>query len=641
MSLNTGEITEATRSVLKAYRKVNAQGEYVAVGSGKSLTQALADSKAGLAPLSKDRRFIYFYNPASGASRRVAFDMPGDYTMLVGGRYFVGRDSARIYAVDLTDADPQPFSSLAVPLIGPRQLHTFYDTEYLFEVHPSTSPTKPMKVEIFTLSEHQVTPVKSFEIGHLSRFTKEMVTLSVDAHRVEFRSLEDLELVKSIEVPQSFLSTHEIELVEGPFVAGRNHQSELEYFDILDSVLLKLPFNDMYVSNASGDRYWCFQTKNTIKQTCVYDRHEQRVCLTIADCPLTQFLDDGRLAALYPAYGVCVDVYDLETGKSTRHAPFRWIVFALPLVLLAWFAWASAWLIYSAREGGWAWADLALIFDTTFGLLLYGGASNHFEWLIFSSRLTPAFASVVGMAAGLLMVGAFWSTASDWRSASSLTAITNASWKLTPLIPMTLVWSALACWLNSAPNAINTRAAQISIVAFVSLAAILVALLCKVMNLLGWRLRSPESNGQVVSGKRRTSLLDLFVVIACVAVVITAAKPIFIPLPKLQLNLIVNWFWLPTLLATAATSMIVLMTVLHRSLFVAKIGCTFAALTWCDLIVQEVLLFSGVRSTFLGVLVDPDAINIVVAATLSVFACTIAYRLRSSKRLSRHVNPKI
>lgn len=621
MHVDTGEITSATKRDLLRYAEENSRGERVIVRSN-SVTGSPGPSTA--------TRTAFFRNTQTGANRCVTFEWPHDQWEVVNSRYVVYRDRKHIYVVDLEESNPQEFSipsPLAANAPDPN-VKSIYGTDYLYEIHIAAQPNSPDKLELFKLGEHEIQWVKSIQVGSCQGFgitalNGQLLTLSADGKRVEFYSLEDLECVKSIEISPLFLAEHEIVDLQGNLIMATNKAtSNYEYYDLISGEQLKLPFSGMLLRRCSSDsRYWCFDDGGRRRdQAYVYDLQERRTCLSIPfDCNEITFLKDGRFAVSHPAYGVCTIVYDLKTGKSIRQAPYQWCAPALTALLLAWFGWWVIWLFTSAREGSWAWGDLALIFACIPGILTYIGVSKLYPQIGLWGSSTN-FAILIGAFIGLLCAaGVVFALSPARRSIACL--------------PLTLVYAALNWWLSSIagrPRMVDkVYYLHVCIVVTASVALVVAASL--VMRRFGWRLEKRIPASLTRDSSTQLSVLDMFVFIACSGIVVAVSKPLLDRIPKITVQFLVDQYWLPTALAASVVSFVVLLAMLDKRKWVARFGYTFALVAWFTLVAQQVLNFAGFPVRF----VAPTAMLSIVLACTSAFICGLALRLRCCEFVRR------
>ncbi len=95
----------------------------------------------------------------------------------------------------------------------------------------------------------------------------------------------------------------------------------------------------------------------------------------------------------------------------------------------------------------------------------------------------------------------------------------------------------------------------------------------------------------------------------------------------ISLQLLLDNYWLPTTLAASTISVAVILAVLNRRTWIAKLGCMLAVIVWCSLILQQVLTFAGFPMHPFAIM--PTALQTITFATTSSFICALALRLRS------------
>ncbi len=435
MSVDTGEITSATRAEVVWRNGVNGKGERIEIVV--RITQPSPANATEQPAVS--RVHAYFKKMETGTSRHIEFDMPGFSHRLVNNRYVVSRDHTQIYAVDLEDSTPQVFSVASARTGTDLSVDAIYGTELLLEVHPPKQPNSTRhKLELFKIADHQIQLVKTLDIGCFvgslggyTRYGRQLLTLSVDGKSVAFHSLDSLELVNTIEISEQILAEYDVDFIEGEFLHGVNKVTgDGAYFHILMQQPIKLPPNMAGIAwfSAPDDRYWCFRNGVKPRSLFVYDMQEHRVCLQLPDSQQLAFLDDGRFAVVYPSFGVTTIVYDLHKGKSIRQAPYQWCAVALAVMMAGWFGWYIAWLVVSARAGCSAWLDSALVFVFVLGIHACIGVGTFLPGsLSLWGQLPGSVSVVVGVALGLLCVSAMWNGLSRFRRSLDLFPMTLVS----------------------------------------------------------------------------------------------------------------------------------------------------------------------------------------------------------------------
>ena len=619
MSVDTGEITSATRVEVIWRNGVNGKGERVEIVV--PITQQLP--VGATKQLDVSRVHVYFKNMETGVSRHVEFDMPGTSHQLVNNRYVVSRDHTQIYAVDLEDATPQVFSIGSARTGTDLSVVAIYGTELLLEVRPPKQPNSTRhKLELFKIADHQIQLVKTLEIGCFvgsfggyTRYDGQLLTLGVDGKSVAFHSLDSLELVNTVEISAQILAEYDVDFIEGELLHGVNKVTgDGAYFHILTQQRLGLPPNTNGIawSSAPDDRYWCFRNGVKPQSLFVYDMQEHRVCLQVPDAQDLAFLDDGRFAVVYPSFGVTTIVYDLQTGKSIRQAPYQWCAVALAATMLAWFGWCIAWLVVSARAGSPCWLDLAIVFLIVPAILASVGIGGFLPvrpglyW-----QMHVSVSAVVGAFLGLLCLSAMWSGLR--RPKRSI-----------DMLPMILIFAALLCWLNAAPGSIRYRPAYVPLVvlAFEHAMGILVVSVIQGKS-KSWSLTQGEVLSVSSGEPYRVTLYDLFVYIACSAVIVAATKPYFQSLSSFH----ISYFLSPRLMITPIC-FVAALAVLSRSPTAVRLGFVAAVIAWLLWVALEVWIFSGCRRD-LSLNLDRSTVRTVIIPVTSTVICALAFRLRS------------
>lgn len=620
MNLDTGVIRSSTRDELSWNGGVNTRGERVRIEPPESSNQSLPNNAIGNSNASPKSYCAYFKNVETGESRSIEFDWPDVEPELVNGRYVVGRDSNRIYAVDLEHAQQQVFS-IASPYSGAfMTAKSIYGTDMLFEIHLPNQPNSAVhKLELFKLSEGQLQLIKTLEIGcfGITRFNGQMLTLSRDGRCVEFRAFEDLELIRALEISDQFLATHQVlDLQRNLLLGSDKTTSEFNYYDILSGELLELPSKNMNFRGSPREgRFLCFESAvgQRRKYARIYDLQERRVCVTVPyRWRELAFLEDGRFAVMHPAYGVSTVVYDLQSGKSIRQTPFQWCAYALVAILLAWGTWVITWLLVSAREDSWLWFDFSIIFVLVPGILAYFQVGRLFPSLGMWGCSTN-FAILIGIFIGLL-------------TTCMQLFVLNSDRRSLTILPATLIFAVMNWWLGSVASQPNTggysNCVRVSLDITINIALIFVVSqsirLARVR--LDCPLREKPTNGA------RLSLLDLFIYIACASVIVAASKELFISFPKIAPQFLMNRYWMPATMTATGFAFAMTLAILNRRGWVFRLGCMLAAVLWCTLIAIEVNSFAGYPSQLFTI--EASALKIIIMAAIASFVSALALRLR-------------
>lgn len=630
MNVDTGTITASTRANLIEPDSDNSRGELVDFTLPRPNSQSFVNSSQDPPTQPLSQACAYFWNRETGVTRQIEYSWPHKQMSIVKRRFVVGRDLDKIYAIDLEDPQLREFS-INSPFAGKKPLVMSIDgTDFLYQIHPPTSPTSTRhKLELFKLSDQKIQLVETVEMGcgGITRLNEQLLTLTADGKRADLRSLGNLELLHSFDISEQFLATHQVvDLWSNVLIAENKQTFQHDYYDIFSKDQLNLPFSGMRIRSYSNDnRYWCFRgdVGSRAEYAYVYDLQKRQICLSIqSNCSDVRFLEDGRFAVVHPAYGVCTVVYDLQTGKSIRHAPYQWYAVALAVVMMGWFGWCVKWLFVSAREGSWLWVDLALIFGIIPGILVHFGAGDlflqvrQFSGFRFEGYSTD-FASLLGAFIGLLC-------------ASALLVAPVYSLRSSPCVPLALLFAALCGWLgtlasrphsNFGPECLRISLITASSVALVSAAGVL-------MRRMGSRLKKLNDVESTSRGKSPPlSLLDLFIFMACAALVMASAKPLVVPWPKISLPFLFGPYWLLTLLVASVISVSVMLLVLQQRIWMVYTGCFFASAVWCVLVFQQVLSFAGLPPRLFPIV--PNAMQTIALAVTCSFICALALRLRS------------
>ncbi len=418
----------------------------------------------------------------------------------------------------------------------------------------------------------------------------------------------------------------------GSLVVGKHRElGHNVYYEIATGKEIFLPGKDWHCESYSRNRRYLHFVRPsgaTYRTHCVYDLKEQRVCLNVPSCEEAWFLKDGRFATLSGAFGISTVVYDLETGQSIRQAPYLWCGWAMPTILLSWFAWWWAWVVVSVREGGRQFIALAVVaICIPGGLFLMFAAPNDLMLPAFSEqfnvslslflRLTKTTGTLYGWLLGLLCAGVFYATLS-----------THRLW--VRMIPPSVVFSAILLWLDTNTRSPSSNYLRIALTVLLTIAILAIVLYClRTRGRLKLQRETAEEGSRSEQKTAReanepqVTMVDLIALVTCVAVMIAAIKTHLQKAQGINLSRLLDAYWLPTTLVACSLAFVVLFTVLQRSRALWIFGCTLAAAVWCVFVLQRLLLLADYPVDG----VDPYAVLAVSVTSALSFLGGLSFRL--------------
>ncbi|HBE67392.1 MAG TPA: hypothetical protein DDW52_04510, partial [Planctomycetaceae bacterium] len=274
-------------------------------------------------------------------------------------KFAVGASADGVLAYDLEQPSEAPQSIQASVELGPWSI---FGSEGAFLVHtaeassktgPGTGPQSTFDseaVEIYRMVDSKLQRIARISTGVVGLFDGQLITISEDGQRVEFRNLHDFRVDSSVQLPPEFLGKYVVGGISWVWVRGINSTTgECAHFDLeTHEVVMVQGWCRLMLHN---HRFMILDGPSPTgleNEWFVYDRKVGRVVFTEPYRPIVfQATGDQTLVATYPSMGVVAKVYDLGTGAIRRYAPFQWCAVLLALLLMGWCIWLSA-LVVSA-----------------------------------------------------------------------------------------------------------------------------------------------------------------------------------------------------------------------------------------------------------------------------------------------------
>ncbi len=408
----------------------------------------------------------------------------------------------------------------------------------------------------------------------------------LDQSAIDRRSLIDgsdlgpLQLAPHVQAAFDPSSGDEIELVRDWFVIISN--GENRYFERDSQRPLDLNRTDLVAvrSELSLDPIVIFYATETAPRNVVgYDTAAHRVLWEVSassDYTIVGTAKPDKFILGTDQHGMSVDVIDARTGKKlASYAPFRHFSWAVPMLAVGLGAWIIAWLKSTAAKRIPSWLNVAAL--SIMALLFFNA---HQLATGTSSQLLVSQSYSVGVLLGLATASATWLVLGRSRFGT----------RYLPLAAMIVAAISYTRW--SFPGYEYASTGIISILMqHLSAAAIVFGLL----RLTGLRLPGREETAK--SDDEPTApwtLRDLFILAAAAAVLIAAARPIFVfGLPDIDAPRVIAL----ALFAIGSASMLAVGA--NQRLLVAW-ACTIAGALYAALIFESLYHFVTGRELFVG-----------------------------------------
>ncbi len=307
----------------------------------------------------------------------------------------------------------------------------------LFEVLPDGEVTK-IKTWAFVRKKDFVVPglgsPDSSSRQRVISFRDRIYSPSAIANEIEVRTVSG-EWISSFSVPGLDLATGNWDWHQnGNFISWEEKNGEFSYFDIEKQVPLNLPtsvaltsfqaglaivgHNDLILLPGFADATTLvpqilIASRSTGQIVAQWPQRPSRNYSLIENGNESQILESGYEWGL--SFVKC-NIFD-GTVVEAHYPLWHWFVWTL-LTAIAVIAWSIAWLFYSARNGGVAWMDIALVSTVLIGVAAWRLYSASQPYSI--SRLPYEYGG--GVFAGLMAV-ACMQVAGAKRSIIKITAV--------------------------------------------------------------------------------------------------------------------------------------------------------------------------------------------------------------------------
>ena len=588
------------------------------------LVQRPVDEATGeLRTDSTDLIFLDFLNHQVQTTRGVAFPEM-DYARLVGERYLVGLSDGQVHVLDTHDVESGIKSTAAQPSTsyawGLKESNRFLVGETLAP-GPVTAKGVTATIELYEVEDDgKAKSISSWTAGVIDRWTdlacdeKHAYSLSPDLTKIEVRAVDDGALLSNFSLPGvPHFRGRNVSLVLLT-VSVQSTDGEFEYFDLLTRQWLPKPEPGYRIFNISADRRYLHYSKRVGNQyeTKVYDRQLDRYVSEYSMPRSGEAIKvDDQLIVLSRRYGYSVEFLDFATGKRVREiTPLFWLVRWLIALMMLYAVWAFAWMVVSAREGGWAWTDVVLVVGMPLLVMILRTGLRGETLDLMRPPTRHALGGV--MAAEMLAV--------TWI------VFGNTRWSLrfVPLIVLTSLLMMLFTFVFGEKPWIVWHATKCALVPAIGLIVPLILL-----RLAGWRLSQDAGDavsslhGDAPIGRGKFPLRDLILITVVAAVWFAAARPV---LEAVGEFFYVNTILLMPLAVAVACGLAAIMLGLSRRKVFLIIGFGLATVAVSYLAMEPLSQFAG--SDYSARNIDRLQLQPPIACGAALLVGVMPYRMR-------------
>ncbi len=524
---------------------------------------------------------------------------------LVADRYFLGPSGTGLLAFDLRDPQLRQIEfAVQESAWIPDQPYAIPKSHHFLATSINTASPSQMRVDLVSIQEDRLEIIASWIAARGKADSvatgDQIVSLSVDGKKLEYRDNVDGRLLDTFELPETFdvakstwffdfhmfvadLSANERmrvdlrskttlapsagkrEIAIGTYVPS-NH-SLLNYFDInaLDGML---------VHKETGHQVMAYQVART-PDSFVNSFRDNASPVLIAGDSSPIVLDDHRLFIPNHAFGISADIVEIPSGKLlTRVVPLWWVPGFVVVMVCCYVLGVFGWIRASLLDGGWAWLDALLVAAVPVVPL----SIRAFAGDTFDLHRTPHLIVQGVCAAGLTLTG-IWLVFGKTR------------WILRWL-PFLLVIS-LVIALRSA--VLYERPLQVwrslGLIVVPVVYAFLVFSVAKFFGCKLKRISSHNAEGRLQEVSASTvgtwGLFETMLVVAAFAVLFAALRPLFPTMAALASD---RWLERRTLLE-ACILLIIAAALMSRGRMICRIAVCAVLLTSGTILANELVLF--------------------------------------------------
>ncbi len=322
----------------------------------------------------------------------------------------------------------------------------------------------------------------------------------------------------------------------------------------------------------------------------------------------SEFLSDQQLIRTVNAYGVTVEVYNLDDGSAVRMRPYVQYLFAIIALGVFALLWWLSWLYVSAQARTPHWIRLTVLFGPWLLWLITGDALGRLGLGAMWFGSSYEYSLLCGIYLAMFLTSGFY-------LGSGTTRIAIRS------LPLLITYTTFAFI-----HALQTDTAQVTPVLLLPLLLELSAAF--IASIAGWiyafssrRIGCIDLKPAADRRSPRIQIVDLLALSAYIAVALAVSRPLF---QSRIIWMAFSGFWVPTLTVAAVLGGAIAIAMLTRNRLLRWLGTTLAAAIYLAAVTQEALIFAGWESPFLGI--PPKAIVTIAASAVACF--TLAYVLR-------------
>jgi hypothetical protein len=438
-------------------------------------------------------------------------------------------------------------------------------------------------------------------------------SLSPDRSRIELHSVLDGTLASSYPVPEQVdwnnadlrfvLNLIEVEI-----------DGEYRCFDLERREWMRAPGGKYRIFHVSEDRDdYFYRSVDGVTRFKVYSRRQDQFVseFECADRASVYRLDEDRFIELVSRFGYSVRIIDANTGELLLEVKktLAWVVYLLIAVLLSYAAWCAAWMIVSARAGGWAWVDVLLVVGIPclvllMRVVLFGDRYN-------LNRIPPRHALGGVMAAE--MIAAVW----------IVFGATRFTLRIIPLMVLVAFFFALLTSVFYEAPWIVWYASTCALVP-----AVCLLFLMGLFRALGLRLFHDPSRASIGPidrsfGRSKFPLRDLIMLTVVAALLFATTRPISESAGQI---LHMESYLIRPLIVSVLGGCYAVFVALQRRRWLFTLGVILAIAAVVPLAWEPVSNFVQGRSTLRGM--DRYNLQQATAGVVALFVGLIPYRLR-------------
>jgi hypothetical protein len=591
-------------------------------GNVVELQHPLDSTQASLNRESVQLVFVDFTTRQVRLAKDIGYP-PVSYFRLCAGRYLLGLHDGQIHVLDTHNVERGAHSISAGPnpsyVVELKQSRRFY-VVHEQQINAGQPPTATL--ELFEIDDQgQPRQIASWPAGVTGRPGQtwactahnedHILSLSPDRSRIELHSVLDGALVSSYSVPELDWNSSNWRFVLR--VIEVESSGEFRCFDLERREWLRAPGGTYRIFHVSEDRdYYFYRSVNGVTRFKVYSRLEDQFISEFESADRAEVfrLDEDRFVETSNRYGECVRIIDANTGKTVREIkPLAWIVYLLIAVLILYAAWCAAWMIVSARTGGWAWVDVLVVVGIPCLVLLM-------RVVIGGDRLNlnriPTRHALCGVMAAE-MLAAVW----------IVFGATRLTLRIVPLMVLVAFFLALLTGVFYEAPWIVWYASTCAVVP-----AVCLTFLLGLFRVLGLRLFHDPSHSSLRPvdrsfGRSKFPLRDLILLTVVAALLFATTRPVSDSVGRI---LQMDSFLIRPLMFSVLGGCWAVFVALQRRRWLFTVGIGLAIAGTVPLVWEPISAFAQGRSTTLGM--DRYHLHAATACVVALFVGLIPYRLR-------------